>query len=124
MTAIDTNEQFVYILKTMSAKAFAENKYFDALECAIAAHIATRGTEENKTALFLIGQACDLIRLESTAKSRKMREQEADSQFKCSFCGKGYSDADAPKNLVAGPNVFICRPCVKSAYDVMFQEHK
>lgn len=123
MTDIDIKDQFNYILKSLSANAFEEKKYFDALEYAIAAHIATRETEENKTALFLLWQAVEMITIESKAKPKtgKKGKQNTENQLKCSFCDRSYPDP--PKNLVAGPGVFICRPCVKLIYEDIFQEH-
>jgi ATP-dependent Clp protease ATP-binding subunit ClpX len=37
-------------------------------------------------------------------------------QLRCSFCGKG---RDQVKNLVAGPNVYICNECIELSYRII-----
>lgn len=42
-----------------------------------------------------------------------------DHRLKCSFCGKG---RDQVKNLVAGPNVYICDECITLSYRIVAKQ--
>ena len=43
--------------------------------------------------------------------------EEVNKMAKCSFCGIARGDA---YKLIAGPNVYICDECTKTAYHLIF----
>ena len=45
--------------------------------------------------------------------------KKQNNENKCSFCGLNQSEA---YKLIAGPNIFICDGCVKTAYNLIFRE--
>lgn len=47
------------------------------------------------------------------------KENEANSQLCCSFCGK---DQESVQRLIAGPDVYICDECVNLCNDILTQD--
>ena len=41
-------------------------------------------------------------------------------EIKCSFCGKSEEQV---KNIIAGPNVYICNECVGSCVEILKEEN-
>lgn len=104
-------------LGRLSSSALDEEKFHEALQYAIAAHLITRDTERggiNDSILVLIWKACEsLLALRSEVSVKRAREERKEKQV-CSFCGKKEPDV----KLVPGPHrVFICSSCVTGFYN-------
>ena len=47
------------------------------------------------------------------------KQDKADAQLRCSFCGKGREEV---RKLIAGPTVYICDECVDLCNDIIAED--